>query len=181
MKNLIQIHSRTEGTTSATMLLLSLSCCRDKDCREGGCRVRGRTLRTTSFVNSGEVASGEIFFWWSVLLMFLLLMTCLQELFFRLVSSNAVLQMQFFRCCSSDAVLQMQFFRCRSSDIVLQMQFFRRSSSDAVLQTHSSRCFKLQINSFALELVQSESLRIVLWLWILYTWTNCLAYPIDYF
>jgi len=35
-------------------------------------------------------------------------------------------------------------------------------SSDAVLQTHSSRCFKLQINSFALELVQSESFRIVL-------------------
>ena len=30
MKNLIQIHSRTEGTTSAAMLLLSLSCCRDK-------------------------------------------------------------------------------------------------------------------------------------------------------
>jgi len=34
--------------------------------------------------------------------------------------------------------------------------------SHAVLQTQSSRCFKLQINSFALELVQSESLRIVL-------------------
>jgi len=47
-------------------------------------------------------------------------MTCLQELFFRLVSSDAALQRQFFRC------------------------------------------FKLQINSFALELVQSESLRIVL-------------------
>ena len=138
-KNLIQIHSRTKGTTSAAMLLLFLSCCRDKHCREGGCRVRGRTLRTLSFVYSGEVASGEICFWWSVLLMFLLLMTCLQELFFRLVSS------------------------------------------DAVLQTHSSRCFKLQINSFALELVQSEYLRIVLWLWILHTWTNCLAYPIDYF
>jgi len=63
---------------------------------------------------------------------------------------------------SSGALLQMQFFRRSSSDAVLQMQFFRRSSSDAVLQTHSSRCFKLQINSFALELVQSESLRIVL-------------------
>jgi len=49
-------------TTSATMLLLSLSCCRDKDCRDGGCRVRGRTLRTLSFVNSGEVASDEICF-----------------------------------------------------------------------------------------------------------------------
>jgi len=61
-------------------------------------------------------------------------MTCLQELFFRLVSSDAV----------------------------LQTQFFRLVSSDAVLQTHSSRCFKLQINSFALELVQFESLRIVL-------------------
>jgi len=139
MKNLIQNHSRTKGTTSAAMLLLSLSCCKDKHCREGCCRVRGRTLCTLSFVNSGEVASGEICFWWSVLLMFLLLMTCLQDLFFRLVSS------------------------------------------DAVLQTHSSRCFKLQKNSFALELVQSESLRIVLWLWILHTWTNCLAYPIDYF
>ena len=45
---------------SAAMLLLSLSCCRDKDCRDGGCRVRGRTLRTLSFVNSGEVASDEI-------------------------------------------------------------------------------------------------------------------------
>jgi len=134
MKNLIQIHSRTEGTTSAAMLLLSLSSCRGKHCREGGCSVRGRTLRTLSFVNSGEVASGEICFWWSVLLM-----TCLQELFFRLVSSDAVLQTQF------------------------------------------SRCFKLQINSFALELVQSESLRMVLWLWILHTWTNFLAYPIDYF
>ena len=139
LKNLIRIHSRSKGTTSAAMLLLSLSCYRDKHCREGGCRVRGRTFRTMSFVNSSEVASSEICFWWLVLLMFLLLMTCLQELFFRLVSS------------------------------------------DAVLQTHSSRCFKLKINSFALELVQSESLRIVLWLWILHTWTNCLAYPIDYF
>ena len=86
MKNLIQIHSRTKGTTFAAMLLLSLSWCRDKHCREGGCRVRGRTLRTLSFVNSGEVASGEICFWWSALLM-----TCLQELFFRRSSSNAVL------------------------------------------------------------------------------------------
>jgi len=104
MKNLIQIHSRTKGTTSAAMLLLSLSCCRDKHCREGGCRVRGRTLRTLSFVNSGEVASGEICFWWSVLLMFLLLMTCLQELFFRLVSSDAVLQTQFFSLILPDAL-----------------------------------------------------------------------------
>jgi len=62
MKNLIQIHSRIKGTTSAAMLLLSLSCCGDKDCRHGGCRVRGRTLRTMSFVNSGEVASGKICF-----------------------------------------------------------------------------------------------------------------------
>ena len=46
MKNLFQIHSKTKGTTSAAMLLLSLSCCRDKDCRDGGCRVCGRTLRT---------------------------------------------------------------------------------------------------------------------------------------
>ena len=102
MKKLIQIHSRTEGTTSAAMLLLSLTCCRDKDCRNGGCRVRGRTLRTMSFVNSGEVASGEICFRWPVLLMFLLLMTCLQELFFRLVSSDA-----FFRRSSSDSFFQM--------------------------------------------------------------------------
>jgi len=49
-----------------------------------------------------------------------------------------------------------------SSGALLQTRFFRHSSSDAVLQTQSSRCFKLQINSFALELVQSESLRIVL-------------------
>ena len=49
-----------------------------------------------------------------------------------------------------------------SSGAHLQTRFFRRSASDAVLQTQSSRFFKLQINSFALELVQSESLRIVL-------------------
>jgi len=65
--------------------------------REGGCRdkcrVSGRTLRTLSFVNSGEVASDEICFWWPLLLMTLLLMTCLQELFFRLVSSDAFFQM----------------------------------------------------------------------------------------
>ena len=84
------------------MLLLSLSCCRDKHCRDGGCRVRGRTLRTMSFVNSGEVSSGEICFWWPVLLMTLLLMTCLQELFFWLVSSDA-----FFRRSSSDSFFQM--------------------------------------------------------------------------
>ena len=102
MKNLIQIHSRTEGTASAAMLLLSLSCCRDKHCREDCCRVRGRTLRTMSFVNSGEVASGEICFRWPVLLMFLLLMTCLQELVFRLVSSDA-----FFRRSSSDSFFPM--------------------------------------------------------------------------
>ena len=35
-------------------------------------------------------------------------------------------------------------------------------SSGALLQTQSSRRFKLQINYFGLELVQSESLRIVL-------------------
>jgi len=103
MKNLIQILSRTKGTTSATMLLLSLFCCRDKHCRDGGCRVRGRTLRTMSFVNSGEVASGEvasgeICFWWPVLLMILLLMMCLQELFYRLVSSDAVLQTHSSKC-----------------------------------------------------------------------------------
>jgi len=34
-------------------------------------------------------------------------MTCLQELFFRLVSSDAALQRQFFRRSSSDAVFQM--------------------------------------------------------------------------
>jgi len=49
-----------------------------------------------------------------------------------------------------------------SSGALLQTRFFRCSSSDAVLLAHSSRCFKLQINSSALELVQSESLRIVL-------------------
>jgi len=79
------------------MLLLSLSCCRDKDCRDGGCRVRGCTLRTMFFVNSGEVASDEICFWWPLLLMTLLLMTCLQELFFRPVASDAVFQTHFFR------------------------------------------------------------------------------------
>ena len=92
MKNLIQIHSITKGTTSAAMLLLSLSCYRDKDCRDGGCRVRGHTLHTMSFVNSGEVASGEICFWWRV---------------FRSSSSDSFLQTH-----SSDAVLQTHFSRC---------------------------------------------------------------------
>jgi len=87
------------------MLLLSLSWYRDKDCRDGGCRVRGRTLRTLSFVNSGEVASDEIYFWWP-----LLLMTCLQELFFRPVTSDALLQTHFFRRILLDASkLQIQF------------------------------------------------------------------------
>jgi len=49
-----------------------------------------------------------------------------------------------------------------ASDDVSSGALLQTRSSDAVLQTHSSRCFKLQINSFALELVQSESLRIVL-------------------
>jgi len=104
MKNYFQIHSNTKGTTSAVMLLLSLSCCRDKRCRDGGCRVRGRTLRSLSFVNSSEVASDKICFWWPLLLMTLLLMTCLQELFFRPVSSDAVLQTHFFRCNLPDAL-----------------------------------------------------------------------------
>jgi len=92
------------------MLLLSLSWCRDKDCRDGGCRVRGRTFRTLSFVNSGEVASDEICFWWPLLLMTLLLMTCLQELFFRPVSSDALLQTHFFRRILPDASkLQLKF------------------------------------------------------------------------
>jgi len=92
------------------MLLLSLSWCREKDCRYGGCRVRGRTLRTLSFVNSSDVASDKICFWWPLLLMTLLLMTCLQELFFRLVSSDALLQTHFFRCILPDASkLQLKF------------------------------------------------------------------------
>jgi len=90
--------------------LLQYSCysCLDMETsyREGGCRdkcrVSGRTLRTLSFVNSGEWASDEICFWWPLLLMTLLLMTCLQKLFFRLVSSDAVLQMH-----SSDAFFKM--------------------------------------------------------------------------
>jgi len=39
-----------------------------------------------------------------LLLMTSLLMTCLQELFFRLVASDAVLQTLFFRRISSDAL-----------------------------------------------------------------------------
>jgi len=75
--------------------------------RDGGCRVRGRTLRTSSFVNFGEVAFDEICFW---LLMTLLLMTCLQELFFRPVTSDAVLQTHFFRRILPDASkLQIKF------------------------------------------------------------------------
>jgi len=72
----------------------------ETSCRDGGCRgvrrVSGCTLRTLYFVNSGEVASGEM------LLITLLLMTCLQELF---------LQTRFFICTSSDAYLQMHFFQ----------------------------------------------------------------------
>jgi len=63
---------------------------------------------------------------------------------------------------SSGALLQTRFFRRSTSEAVLQTQHFRGSTSDAALQRQFFRCFKLQINSFALELVQSESLRIVL-------------------
>jgi len=45
-----------------------------------------------------------------------------------------------------------------SSGALLQTRFFRRSSSDAVLPDALS----FKINSFALELVHSESLRIIL-------------------
>ena len=101
MKNLIQIHSKTEGTTSAAMLLLSLSCCRDKHCINGGCRVLGRTLRTMSFVNSGEVASGEM-----------LLITIASDdlasddVSLGALSSDSFLQTHFFRRISSDAFVQ---------------------------------------------------------------------------
>ena len=78
---------------------------RESGCRDK-CRVSGRTLRTMSFVNSDEGS-----FWWPLLLMTLLLMTCLQELFFRLVSSDAVLQTH-----SLDAFFQMLF--------KLQLNFF---------------------------------------------------------
>jgi len=53
------------------------------------CRVSGRTLRTSYFVNSGEVASNEMLLI-TLLLMTLHLMTCLQELFFKLVTSDAL-------------------------------------------------------------------------------------------
>jgi len=74
---------------------------RESGCRDK-CRVSGRTLRTLSFFNSDVGASDEICLWWPLLLMTLLLMTCLQKVFFRLVSSDAVLQMH-----SSDAFFQM--------------------------------------------------------------------------
>jgi len=49
-------------------------------------------------------------FWWPLLLMTLLLMTYLQELFFRRVSSDALLQTHFFRCILPDAYkLQIKF------------------------------------------------------------------------
>jgi len=69
--------------------------CRDSGLR-GAHRVSGCTLRTLYFVNSREVASGEMH------LMSLLLMTCLQERF---------LQTRFFKRISSNAYLQMHFFQ----------------------------------------------------------------------
>ena len=131
--------------------LLQYSCysCLDMETsyREGGCRdkcrVSGHTLRTLSFVNSGEGAFDEICFWWPLLLMTLLLMTCLQELFFRLVSSDAVLQMH-------------------SSDTFFQM------------------LFKLQINSFALDLF-NQNLYECIFDYDPVHLNKCLAYPIDNF
>jgi len=45
-----------------------------------------------------------------------------------------------------------------SSGALLQTHFFRRSSSDAFFRRILPDAFKLQINSFALDFVQSESL-----------------------
>ena len=76
----------------------------ETSCRDGGCRdMRRVSGRTPYFVNSGEVASDEMLLI-TLLLMTLLLMMCLQELFFRLVTSDALLQMHIFICISSDAL-----------------------------------------------------------------------------
>jgi len=64
-------------------------------------RVRGCTLRTLYFVNSGEVASGEM----------LLITIASDDLASDDVSSGAL---------SSDSFLQMQFFRRISSDAFFQ-------------------------------------------------------------
>jgi len=56
----------------------------------------GCTLRTSYFVNSGEVASGEV----------LLMTIASDDLASDDVSSGALLQTRFFRCISSDAFLQ---------------------------------------------------------------------------
>jgi len=59
-------------------------------------RVRGCTLRTLYFVNSGDVASGEI----------LLMTIASDDLASDDVSSGALLQTRFFRCTSLDAFLR---------------------------------------------------------------------------
>ena len=59
-------------------------------------RVSGCTLRTLYFVNSGEVASGEM----------LLMTIASDDLTSDDVSSGALLQTRFFRCISSDAFFQ---------------------------------------------------------------------------
>ena len=123
-------------------------------CRDTNCREGGCRVRGRTFRTLSFVNSGEV---------------ASGEICFWY---SALLMFLLLITSASDDV---------SSGALLQTRFFRRSTSDAVLQTQSSRCFKLQVNSFALELVQSESLRIVLWLWILHTWTNCLAYQLIIF
>ena len=61
------------------------------------------------------------------------------------VSSGALLQTRFFRRCSSDA-------------------FFRR-----IFQTHFSDAFKLQMNSFALDLLNQNLYEYIFLIMILYT------------
>ena len=77
----------------------------ETSCRDGGCRgvlkVRGCTLRTLYFVNSSEVASGEM----------LLITIASDDLASDDVSSGAL---------SSDSFLQTQFFRHISSDTFFQ-------------------------------------------------------------
>ena len=59
-------------------------------------RVRGCTLRTLYFVNSGEVASGEM----------LLMTIAFNDVSSGALSSDSFLQTQFFKRISSDAFFQ---------------------------------------------------------------------------
>ena len=67
-----------------------------------------------------------------------------------------------------------------SSGALLQTHFFRRSSSDAFFRRILPDVFKLQINSFALDLL-NQNLYEYIFDYDPVHLNKCLAYPIDNF